>query len=90
MSLNIICGNLFPKLVSTLPKNVVSSLNLHTSYALAGKINRERDRKEMLKSVIKKSDGLTGVDAVDIDVRRLVLSNPFTNPNHIETFFHSQ
>lgn len=70
MSLRIICGNLIPKLIPFVPRNVVSAMEFHTSFALAGKINRIRSRSEMLKTVPKKEDGTADANTVDVDVIR--------------------
>lgn len=73
MALKIICGNFIPKFGSLSPINVISSANFHTSSALAGKINRVRSRSEMLRTVVKKTDGISDPNAIDVDVKRFVL-----------------
>lgn len=43
---------------------------IHTSSASASKVARFSSGKEMRKTVKPKSDGITGTDTVDIDVKR--------------------
>lgn len=79
MSFKFICENLCSKLkainlknVTTLPVN-----SLHTSAVAAGKINRMKDRKSLMRTVVKKDDGTQGERSVDVDsiVKRFALVN---------------
>ncbi|XP_031628296.1 28S ribosomal protein S11, mitochondrial [Contarinia nasturtii] len=64
MSFKLICGGLVSKL-SQLSLTHVN--NFHTTAIAAGKINRMKDRKSMLKTVLKKSDGVQSSSTADID-----------------------
>lgn len=68
MFFKLISEHLFSKINSISLKNVtLSANNIHTSAVVAGGINRMKDRTALLRSVVKKGDGIEGVNAVDID-----------------------
>lgn len=68
MSFKLICESLFTKLNSVSLKNVTSGAsNFHTSAVAAGKINRMKDRTALLRTVVKKEDGIKGETSVDLD-----------------------
>lgn len=67
MSFKLICESLFSKLNPTSLKNVTGASNFHTSAIVAGKINRMKDRTAMLRTVVKKEDGVRGAESVDLD-----------------------
>lgn len=68
MSFKLICESLFTKLNPIHLKNVSSyASNFHTSAIAAGKINRMKDRTAMLRTVVKKEDGIRGETSVDLD-----------------------
>lgn len=52
MSLKLVCANLFSKLIPINLKHAAASTNnFHTTAIAAGKINRMKDRKEMMRTV---------------------------------------
>lgn len=66
MYFKLICENLFSKLNQT--KSVTSCASgFHSSAVLAGKINRMKDRTALLRTTIKKEDGIKGTESVDLD-----------------------
>lgn len=83
MSLKLLCEGVFSKLSQLSLKNVNG---FHTSAIAAGKINRMKDRKSMLKTVGKKTDGTEGADVADIDSISpgFVISTKFNRGNHKE------
>lgn len=78
MSFRLICEHLFSKLNQTKLKSVTScASSFHTSAVAAGKINRMKDRTALLRTIVKKEDGIRGTESVDLDsvIQRYYMKN---------------
>lgn len=78
MSFRLICEHLFSKLNQTKLKSVTScASSFHTSTVAAGKINRMKDRTALLRTIVKKEDGIRGTESVDLDsvIQRYYMKN---------------